>query len=195
MLIQGSYNAGKIVADINMLPDDQKFEWSTFQFPSFETAPEGFSNQLRGLYVPGNTISIVPKDDQDHMERVKDFYKYMYSPDGAKMIFEETLSSGNLIQGPCVIKGVTLDKDLQEKLDGFVVEAAAKDWDLLDGFKRVTTGSMPQFYDLVNRFTEGEITTSEMLDELQPLYEEYNNEAIQAGGYDLDPTTKDTAAQ
>ena len=54
---------------------------------------------------------------------------------------------------------------------------------------------MPQFYDLVNRFTEGEITTSEMLDELQPLYEEYNNEAIQAGGYDLDPTTKDTAAQ
>lgn len=195
MLIQGSYNAGKIVADINMLPDDQKFEWSTFQFPSFETAPEGFSNQLRGLYVPGNTISIVPKDDQDHMERVKDFYKYMYSPDGAKMIFEETLSSGNLIQGPCVIKGVTLDKDLQEKLDGFVVEAAAKDWDLLDGFKRVTTGSMPQFYDLVNRFTEGEITTSEMLDELQPLYEEYNNEAIQAGGYDLDPATKDTAAQ
>ena len=193
MLLQGSFNAGKVLADINLLPEDDQFEWATFQFPSFENAPEGLQNTLRGLYVLGNEISIIQKDDQDHMERVKDFYKYMYSPAGAQMIYEETLKNGNYIQGPSVISGVKLDEELQEKLDGFVPEGTSRDWDNLTGFTRVTAANMPKFYDLINQFSQEKITVDEMLSQLQPLYNEYNEEAILASGYDLDPATEDTS--
>lgn len=192
MLLQASYNAGKVLSDINMLPEDQQFEWATFQFPSFETAPEGLQSTLRGLYVLGNEIAVVQKSDEDHMARVKDFYKYMYSPDGAQMIFEETLANGNFIQGPSVIDGVTLDEELQEKLDGFVPEGTSRDWDNLDGFMRITSADTPVFYDLVNKFSTGEITTEEFLDQLQPLYDEYNEDAIATAGCDLDPATADS---
>lgn len=195
MLLQGSFNAGLILADVNMLPEDKQFDWATFQFPSFENAPEGFSNTLRGLYVFGNVISIVQKDDADHMERVKDFYKYMYSPDGARLLYEETLNNGNLVQGPSAIKGVELSPELQEKMDGFVPEGIARTFDRLTGFKMVSSADMPKFYDLINRLCDGSITADQMLNELQPMYDAYNEEAIRVGGYDLDPTTPDTAAE
>lgn len=192
MLLQGSFNAGKVLSDINMLPKDQQFEWATFQFPSFEKAPDGLQSTMRGLYVLGNEIAIIQKEDKDHVERVKDFYKYMYSPSGAQMIYEETLTNGNYIQGPSVIDGVTLEEALQEKLDGFVPEGTSRDWDNLDGFTRVTEANKPKFYDLINQFSTEKITAEEMLEQLQPLYDEYNEEAIKAAGYDLDPTTADT---
>lgn len=193
MLLQASYNAGKVLSDINMLPEKQQFEWATFQLPSFENPPEGLQATLRGLYVLGNEISIIHKEDEDHMARVKDFYKYMYSPDGAQMIYEETLANGNFIQGPSVIKGVVLDEELQEKLDGFIPEGTSRDWETINGFTRVTEANKPVFYDLVNKFSMEEINASEFLEQLQPMYDEYNEEAIETAGYDLDPTTADTA--
>lgn len=195
MLLQGSFNAGKVLADVTMLPEDQQFDWATFQFPSFETAPDGLQETMRGLYVLGNEIAIVQKENEDHMERVKDFYKYMYSPSGAQMIYEETLTNGNYIQGPSVIAGVTLDPTLQEKLDGFVPEGTSRDWDNLDGFTRVTEANKPKFYDLINQFSNEKLTADEMLTQLQPLFDEYNEDAIKAAGYDLDPATTDTAQE
>lgn len=195
MLLQGSFNAGKILSDINMLPQEQQFEWATFQFPSFEKAPDYLDETLRGLFVLGNEIAIVKKDDADHMERVKDFYKFMYSPDNAQMIYEETLNNGNFIQGPSVIAGVTLDPALQEKLDGFVPEGTARDWDNIDGFSRVTEASKPKYYDLMNQFSSGEMTVDEFLNQVQPLFDEYNEEVIKNAGSDLDPSTADTVKE
>ena len=193
MLLQGSFNAGKILDDINQLPADKQFQWSTFQFPSFKDAPQGLENTLRGLFVLGNEMAVVQKDSEDHMARVKDFYKFWYSPKQAQTTYEETLASGNFIQGPSVIAGVTLSAELQEKLDGFVPEGTARDWDGLTGFTRVTQADMPKFYDLVNSLSRGKIDAGEFLEQLKPYYDKYSDEGIASAGFDLDPATLDTA--
>lgn len=193
MLLQGSFNAGKILDDINQLPADKQFQWSTFQFPSFKDAPQRLENTLRGLFVLGNEMAVVQKDSEDHMARVKDFYKFWYSPKQAQTTYEETLASGNFIQGPSVIAGVTLSAELQEKLDGFVPEGTARDWDGLTGFTRVTQADMPKFYDLVNSLSRGKIDAGEFLEQLKPYYDKYSDEGIASAGFDLDPATLDTA--
>ena len=60
--------------------------------------------------------------------RVLDFYLYWYSQAGAQLCYEETLANGNYVQGPCMIKGVTLSDELNEKLEGFVTSGPVKQY-------------------------------------------------------------------
>lgn len=192
MLYQASYNAAMIMNDINSLPEDMAFNWGTSQIATFGETPEGFGNDLRGYWDFGNIMSIIATDDQDHLERVKDFYKYWYSKDGAALCFEETLNNANYVQGPCVIEGVTLSEDLEALLDGFR-SAPSKEWACYTGLQWNTTADAPLFYDLMNQFTSGKITAEEYLEQENEVYQNYNNESIDRAGFDLDPTTEDQA--
>lgn len=192
ILFQASYNAGNILADTNALPDDMKFEWATFQIDSFENTPDYFTGKIRGYWNFGNIMSIVKKDDTDHMERVKDFYKFWYSPNGAQTCFEETLNNGNYIQGPCVIEGVVLSDNLQQVLAGFEPVAPSKDGNWVTGFSRVTQADLPAFNGLINKLSEEKIDMDSFMDEMSGLYDNYVNDAISRNGYDLDPATADT---
>lgn len=111
------------------------------------------------------------------------------------MCFEETLNNGNFVQGPCVVKGVTLEPDLEQLLAGFRTYP-------VQGFEEnmgvgvcYTSADMPLYYDNMNRFTSGEITAEEFLQNVEPLCQRYNQEVIQRAGFDLDPATADQAAE
>lgn len=192
MLYQASFNAAMIMNDINSLPEDMSFNWGTTQIASFGEAPEGFGNDLRGYWDFGNVMSIIATDDQDHLERVKDFYKFWYSKDGAITCYEETLNNSNFVQGPCVIEGVALAEDLEALLDGFR-SAPSKEWAWCTGLQWSTSADTPLYYDLVNQFSRGEITVEEYLEQEDVVYQNYNNESIDRAGFDLDPTTEDQA--
>lgn len=193
ILFNGSWNAGLILSDISQLPEDKQFEWATFQLPSFEKAPEGFQQTIRGLYNLGNAISIVPNGDEDHLARVKDFYKYWYSPAQAKTCFEETLANGNFVQGPCVVKGVELSPDLTSKLEGFKATGVARGEQWVTGQDMVTQADKPKYNDLILQFSDGTIDVDTFLTQMDPLYRNYYTDAIDRAGYDLDPKTVDTA--
>lgn len=194
MLYQASFNAGMIMNDIKALPEDMSFEWGTTQIARFENAPEGFGETLRGYWDFGNIMSIVDSDDEDHLARVKDFYKFWYSADNAKMCYEETLNNGNFVQGPCVIKGVELSEELESLLAGFE-SAPAKEWAWATGLQWSTSADTPKFYDYMNQFTSGKITVEEYLENMETVYQNYNEESIERAGFDLDPTTSDQAKE
>lgn len=194
ILLNGSWNVGLILDDVNKLPVDKQFEWATFQIPSYDNAPEGFASTLRGLYVFGNAMSIIPKESEDHNARVKDFYKFWYSPKNAQMVYEETLSNGNYVQGPCMINGVNLSQELNSKLNGFIATGACKSYSSeIIGMYQTTEADRPIHNDLINKFTAGKITLDEFLDGMAEVLVNDTNDKIERGGYDLDPTTADTA--
>lgn len=194
ILLNGAWNVGLILDDINNMPESAQFDWATFNIPDFANAPEGFDTKMRGLYVLGNVMGIVPKNDADHDARVLDFYLYWYSQAGAQMCYEETLSNGNFVQGPCMINGVVLKDELMEKLTGFVVEGAVKAYSSeLCGLYQTQEADRPIHNDLINKLTAGEIDIDTFLDGLATVQGNDTDAKIEAGGYDLDPTTADTA--
>lgn len=194
ILLNGAWNVGLILDDINNMPESAQFDWATFNIPDFANAPEGFGTKMRGLYVLGNVMGIVPKNDADHDARVLDFYLYWYSQAGAQMCYEETLSNGNFVQGPCMINGVVLKDELMEKLSGFVVEGAVKQYSSeLCGLYQTQEADRPIHNDLINKLTAGEIDIDTFLDGLAVVQGNDTDAKIEAGGYDLDPTTADTA--
>lgn len=194
ILLNGAWNVGLILDDINNMPESAQFDWATFNIPDFANAPEGFGTKMRGLYVLGNVMGIVPKNDADHDARVLDFYLYWYSYAGAQMCYEETLSNGNFVQGPCMINGVVLKDELMEKLTGFVVEGAVKAYSSeLCGLYQTQEADRPIHNDLINKLTAGEIDIDTFLDSLAVVQGNDTDAKIEAGGYDLDPTTTDTA--
>ena len=194
ILLNGAWNVGLILDDINNMPESAQFDWATFNIPDFANAPEDFCTNMRGLYVLGNVMGIVPKNDADHDARVLDFYLYWYSQAGAQMCYEETLSNGNFVQGPCMINGVVLKDELMEKLSGFVVEGAVKQYSSeLCGLYQTQEADRPIHNDLINKLTAGEIDIDTFLDGLAVVQGNDTDAKIEAGGYDLDPTTADTA--
>ena len=190
MLLTGSWNVGLLIDDLNQMPEEARFEWATFNIPGFANPPEGFGSEMRGLYVMGNQMGIIPKEDEDHNARVLDFYLYWYSQAGAQLCYEETLSNGNYVQGPAMIKGVELSPELNEKLEGFIVEGAVKDYfSILIGMNQTTEADRPAHNDLMNKFIAGEIDVDAWLTGMNEIVQTFNNEQMENAGYDGDPTT------
>ena len=191
----GSWNVGLFMDDINKLPEDMQFEWASFQIPAFANPPAGIESEIRALNVFGNQMSVVPKGDEDHLARVKDLMMYMHTQPVAQDIFETTLTSGNYVQGPPLIKGVNLDETLSSKLNGFLSNGTIKQklGELTGTVSSLKQGDMPKGKELLNKFTSGEITVDEYLTQIEPLYFIWVDENIENGGFDLDPLTEDTA--
>ena len=190
ILLSGSWNVGLILDDLNQMPAEKQFEWATFNVPGFADPPEGFGSQMRGLYVLGNVMGIVPKDDADHQARVLDFYLYWYSQAGAQTCYEETLANGNYVQGPCMIKGVDLSDEINEKLEGFIVEGPVKQYSSeLIGMSQCTEADRAVHNDLINRYIGGEIDLDTFLEGMNEIMHNYTLSQMSAGNYDLDPET------
>lgn len=190
MLITGSWNVGLLLDDINQMPEDSQFEWATFNIPGFANAPEGFESEMRGLYTLGNVMGIINKDDPDHAARVLDFYLYWYSQAGAQLCYEETLSNGNYVQGPAMIKGVTLSQELTEKLEGFIVKGAVcTNYSEIIGQNMTTEADRPIYNDLINKLITGEIDIDTFVTGMNDIAVTFAQTQIDAAGYDLDFST------
>ncbi len=190
ILVSGSWNVGLILDDLNQMPEDARFDWATFNVPGFANAPAGFGSEMRGLYTLGNVMGIVPKGDADHQARVLDFYLYWYSQAGAQLCYEETLSNGNYVQGPAMIKGVVLSDALNEKLAGFIVEGPVKQYAMgLIGMSQTTEADRAQHNKLINDLVAGNIDIDTFLDGMAKIMDAHTDYTIEQGGYDLDPTT------
>lgn len=190
MLVSGSWNVGLLLDDINQMPESAQFNWATFNIPGFENPPEGFESEMRGLYTLGNVMGIVNKGDADHAARVLDFYLFWYSQAGAQLCYEETLSNGNYVQGPAMIKGVTLSDELMEKLQGFIVEGPVKQYaSSLIGQDRTTEADRPIYNDLIIKLAAGEIDIDTFVTGMDAVAKAFVETRIEAAGYDLDPAT------
>lgn len=193
MMWNGSWIVGKFVDDVKKLPADKQFQWGTFQVPGFANPAAPFQGNIRSLDFLANAMGIVPKDDKDHMSRVIDFYKYWYSPNGAKMCYEETLASGNYVQGPCVIEGVTLPDELNSYLEGFKTDGAMRFefQDISGNGASARQADLPALYALYLDASAGKITIDQFMTEASKLWMLRLDELIAQANLDLDPKTKD----
>ena len=191
-LFSGSWNVGVLNSDMQELGDDG-FEWGTIAFPHYENAPEGFQPELRTLYGAGNAMGIIKTHgDGDHLERVKDFYKFCYCPEGSQKMFEVTLDAGNFVQGPPAIIGVELSEELNAKLEGFVQEGAVKgDFGGLSGQTKYLSEDQGSYIEALNSFLAGEIDAQTFCNTISPIALKAVQDSIDKNGYDLDPATKD----
>jgi raffinose/stachyose/melibiose transport system substrate-binding protein len=196
VMLHGSWNVGKIVDDMAKLPKDKQFAWGTFRIPGYANPPSGFDAQIRSLYVYGNDMSIIPKSNADHMARVIDVYKYWMTPKVAQMMYEVTLASGNYIQGPPAILGVTLSPENNLRLTGFVSEGNMKqEFGVVVGQTQYLAEDQSIYNDINNKLTDGKISLDDFMTQLNELSMKAIDDAIAKGGYDLDPKTKDTPKQ
>ena len=193
-LLSGSWNVGVLNSDIKEMGADG-FEWGTMAFPPFANPPEGFQAGMRTLYVVGNTMGIIlTQGEGDHLERVKDFYKFVYNPTNAQKMFETTLNAGNFVQGPPAIIGVKLSEELNQKLEGFVQKGAIKaEFGGVVGQDGVLAADKGQYTENVNKMLAGEITAQEFCTMTQPLFMRNVDDVIEKNGYDLNPATADKA--
>ena len=191
-LLSGSWNVGVLNADMMELGDDA-FEWGTMSFPGYENAPEGFQAKMRTLYVTGNVMGIIKtQGDGDHLERVKDFYKFCYCKEGCQKMYEATLNAGNFVQGPAAIVGVELDESLTKKLEGFVQEGSIKgDFGGICGQSGAMSEDEGTYNEALNNLLSGKITAQEFCETISPLCLKSVQDGIEKNGYDLDPSTKD----
>ena len=195
ILCSGSWNVGKLVSEIGQLPTDKQFEWGTFSLPGFKNPPAGFTAPMRSLYVFGNQMGIIKKSDADHEARVKDLLKYWYSPKQAQMMYEVTLSSGNYVQGPPAIQGVTLSDENKLRLSGFISEGSVQGWGTLVGQTECLQADIPTYNNICNELTDNKITVDSFLNQLNTLVTKYNDDKIKKNGFDLDPKTKDKSQE
>lgn len=193
MMIHGSWNVGKIQDDILKLPKDKQFDWGTFKVPGYTNPPAGFEAKIRSLYVFGNCIGIVPKDDKDHMERVKDVYKYWMSPKVAQMMYDVTLANGNYVQGPSAILGVTLSEENTRKLDGFKADGnMLSPLGSFTGQAAYIPSDKPLYNEILNKLTDNKIDVDTFMVELNKIAMKRFEQDTTKAGVDFNPVTKDT---
>jgi ABC-type glycerol-3-phosphate transport system substrate-binding protein len=191
-LLSGSWNVGALNKDINEM-GSRGFEWGTFGFLPYETPPAGLQAKLRTLYGNGNTMGIlVHPSTSDHLSRVLDFYKLVYSPVGAQRMYEATLNAGHFVQGPASIKGVTLDPQLNAKLEGFIQSGAVKsEFGGLVGQTQRLQADVGTYNANVDNLLAGKLDIASFIREMRPIWRRFYENDIRNAGFDLDPATED----
>ena len=195
-LISGSWNVGVINADMKQL-GNSGFQWATMQFPPFANPPAGFQSGIRTLFTLGNVMGIlITHGTGDHLERVKDFYKYCYCPSGAQTMYQATLDAGNYVQGPPAITGVTLPADLTAMLDGFVTTGTVKtDFGVMVGQDYTLGSDRGNYIDNINKLMDSKQTAAEFCANMQPYWMAKLDQDISDNGFDLNPANTPTPPQ
>ncbi len=188
VFISGSWNVGSIVKDISELPEDKKFEWSTFQFPSLAEEDPEFEGAPRGVLLAGHKLGIVDKGSSKQTEVAKDFLKYLYSPEVATNVYKITLENGELVQGPSLIDGVELSDELSSYLDGFEAAGAmTNQLAKLIGMNKA--GDEALMNSVKYDYVEGKIDYDEFVKKTNEITKAYVEDMMKTNNYDLDPTT------
>jgi raffinose/stachyose/melibiose transport system substrate-binding protein len=192
--VMGSWQVGTILGDMKKLSDDKKFNWGTFKFPSLAEPGEDFQGQPRGILIPGHRIGLAQKDDPEQTNRAADFLKYMYSPEIASKIYDITIKNGEFVQGPPLVKGVTLSGEVASYLDGFNVEGNMRqDWMNVIGATSsyFLSNEQPLYNDAKQKYVEGKINWDGFSTRLDKLLQNKVADEVKKNNYDLDSKTND----
>lgn len=192
MIISGSWVVGQTLGEMSKLSDDKKFQWGTFLFPKFGTADSNFEGDPRGLLVAGHKMGIADKGDADLALRAQDFLKYMYSPTVASKIYDTTIKNNEYVQGPSLIKGVTLSDDINAYLDGFKVKGNMRA-DYVDFVNYTNKSDQPKADADISSYIKGKITFEQLAEKLNVYKKNRIEEDKKNNGYDLDSKTADQA--
>lgn len=189
MYWNGSWQVGQILKDQKSL-GDKAFKWGTFKFPDFKTADPNFPGHPRGILVPGHQLSVTAKKDQESVARSKDFLQFLYSPDEAQKVFSATIDAGQFVQGPSLVKGVTLPDDVNAYLDGFKVAGNMAPISLLTGGNPAAEpNATAEMKDLELQYYNDKISLDDYLKKRAALAKKTNEQYIKDNKYDLDPKT------
>ncbi|RKP52889.1 extracellular solute-binding protein [Cohnella endophytica] len=186
MFWSGSWQVGTLLVDQQKLKD-KSFKWGTFKFPKFAAEDPLFPGSPRGILVPGHTLGITAKKDQEQVERTKDFMKYLYSKDVAQKIFERTLEVGEFVQGPSLVLGVELPAAVNDYLTGFKV-AGNMSYALTNISEGVSDDKPASDANRLD-FYQGKLTVEKFLENKAKFAQKLADKQIAENKYDLDPKT------
>lgn len=192
MIITGSWVVGQTLGEMSKLSDDKKFQWGTFLFPKFAEADSNFEGEPRGLLVAGHKMGVTDKGDKDQAYRAEDFLKYMYAPAIASKIYDITIKNNEYVQGPSLIKGVTLSDEINAYLTGFKTSGNMR-FEYVALLSNISAADQPKATADAVAYTKGKITFEEYASKLNTYKAASIKELMKVNGYDLDPKTMDKA--
>ncbi|REE56287.1 ABC-type glycerol-3-phosphate transport system substrate-binding protein [Paenibacillus taihuensis] len=186
----GSWQVGQILKDQQSL-GDKKFQWGTFKFPDFKDADPNFPGHPRGILVPGHQLAITNKKDAETVARSKDFLQFLYSPDEAQKVFSATIDAGQFVQGPSLVKGVTLSDEVNSYLDGFKVAGnmSFSIGGITGGNPAAEPNATAEMKDLELSYYNDKISLQDYLKKRADLTKKTNEKYIKDNKFDLDSKT------
>lgn len=186
----GSWQVGQILKDQQAL-GDKGFEWGTFKFPGFKEADPNFPGDPRGILVPGHQIAVTAKKDADTVARAEDFLQFLYSPDEAQKVFTTTIDAGQFVQGPSLVKGVTLPDVVNSYLDGFKVAGNMNGsiGQIANGNPAGEPNATAEGKSLELQYYNDKITLEQFLQKKADFTKKTNEKYIADNKFDLDPKT------
>ncbi|MFC3802256.1 ABC transporter substrate-binding protein [Cohnella sp. GCM10012308] len=186
----GSWQVGQILKDQQAL-GDKGFEWGTFKFPGFKEADPNFPGDPRGILVPGHQIAVTNKKDADTVARAEDFLQFLYSPEEAQKVFTTTIDAGQFVQGPSLVKGVTLPDVVNSYLDGFKVAGNMNGsiGQIANGNPAAEPNATAEGKSLELQYYNDKITLEQFLQKKAEYTKKTNEKYIADNKFDLDPKT------
>lgn len=186
----GSWQVGQILKDQQAL-GDKGFEWGTFKFPGFKEADPNFPGDPRGILVPGHQLSVTAKKDADTVARAQDFLQFLYSPEEAQKVFTTTIEAGQFVQGPSLVKGVTLPDVVNSYLDGFKVAGNMNGsiGQIANGNPAAEPNATAEGKSLELQYYNDKITLEQFLQKKAEYTKKTNEKYIADNKFDLDPKT------
>lgn len=186
----GSWQVGQILKDQQSL-GDKGFEWGTFKFPGFKEADPNFPGDPRGILVPGHQLAVTAKKDADTVARAEDFLQFLYSPEEAQKVFTTTIEAGQFVQGPSLVKGVTLPDVVNSYLDGFKVAGNMNGsiGQIANGNPAAEPNATAEGKSLELQYYNDKITLEQFLQKKAEYTKKTNEKYIADNKFDLDPKT------
>ncbi|WP_217593184.1 ABC transporter substrate-binding protein [Cohnella sp. GbtcB17] len=186
----GSWQVGQILKDQQSL-GDKGFEWGTFKFPGFKEADPNFPGDPRGILVPGHQLAVTAKKDADTVARAEDFLQFLYSPEEAQKVFTTTIEAGQFVQGPSLVKGVTLPDVVNSYLDGFKVAGNMNGsiGQIANGNPAAEPNATAEGKSLELQYYNDKITLEQFLQKKAEFTKKTNEKFIADNKFDLDPKT------
>lgn len=186
----GSWQVGQLLKDQQAL-GDKSFEWGTFKFPGFKEADPNFPGDPRGILVPGHQLAVTAKKDADAVARSKDFLQFLYSPDEAQKVFTTTIDAGQFVQGPSLVKGVTLPDVVNSYLDGFKVAGNMNSQigQIANGNPAAEPNATAELKSLELQYYNNKLTLEQFLQKKADFTKKTNEKYIADNKFDLDPKT------
>ncbi|AZN39632.1 ABC transporter substrate-binding protein [Paenibacillus albus] len=185
----GSWQVGQILKDQKSL-GDKAFQWGTFKFPDFKDADPNFPGHPRGILVPGHQLAITNKKDAEGVARSEDFLQFLYSPEEAQKVFTTTIDAGQFVQGPSLVKGVTLSDEVNSYLKGFLVAGNMTPMSLITGGNPAAEpNATADMKNLELKYYNDKISLEDYLKQRAALAKKTNEQYIKDNKIDLDPKT------